>query len=134
MEKKMTFLRYPLKTNWMFYLLIIAYAFLIVRMTFALWFGDGINIFATYSGAHTAEDMLVDANYVYWSKTCFLFLTMSLVALNVDFRFAIGLACSFWAISLTLMFGASWVLVIAATLGILLVALQLIRREVREAR
>lgn len=126
----MAFLRYPLKTNLPFYLLIAAYSLLIARMTMALWFGDGINVFESYSDATTAEAMLVDANFVYWSKTCFLFLTMLMIAANFDGRFAIGLGCSFWAISLSLMFGASPVLLAATAAGVLIVGVQIKRGEV----
>jgi len=99
-------------------------------MTVALWFGDGINVYATYSLAQTAEEMIVDANYVYWSKTGFLFLSMFLISLNFDYRFAVGFACSFWSVSLIAMFGASATLVVAACLAIALMALQVGRRQI----
>jgi hypothetical protein len=127
-------LRYSLRGNWLFYLLVTAYGVLIVRMTLSLWFGDGINIFASYSAASTASEMIVDANYVYWSKTCFLFMTLLLVSLRFDCRFAIGVACTFWATSLITMFGASTVLLVAGVLGVSIALLQVYRGEVMEAR
>jgi hypothetical protein len=127
-------LRYPLAQNWLFYLLVVAYAALIGRMTVALWFGDGINVFASYSSASSAAVLVVDANYVYWSKTCFLFLTMLLISLNIDYRFSVGLGSCFWATSLILMFGASPVLLAAAILGLLIAGIQVKRGEVLEAR
>jgi len=127
-------LRYPFAPNGLFYLLVGAYALLIVRMTIALWFGDGINVFTSYSNASSATLLVVDANYVYWSKTCFLFLTMLLIALNFDYRFAVGLGCCFWAISLILIFGTSPILLAAAVIGLLIVGIQVKRREVLEVR
>ncbi|MDI9244231.1 hypothetical protein [Marinobacter sp. CHS3-4] len=127
-------LRYPFTRNWLFYLLVFAYAILIGRMTFALWLGDGINVFASYSSAVSAAPLVVDANYVYWSKTCFLFLTMLLVSLNIDYRFAVGSGCFFWATSLILMFGTSPVLLTSAILGLLIAGIQVKRREVLDAR
>ncbi len=123
-------LRYNIRTDWLFYLLVIGYAYLIVKMTFSLWFGGGVNIFATYSDAPTAAEMLIDANKVYWSKTCFLFLTILLYALNFDYRFAAGGAASFWAVSLILMFGASPVLLAVALVGGALVVQQVLRKQI----
>ncbi|MEL6969027.1 MAG: hypothetical protein AAFO02_02565 [Bacteroidota bacterium] len=126
-------LRYNIRTDWLFYLLVIGYAYLIVKMTFSLWFGGGVNIFATYSDAPTAAEMLVDANKVYWSKTCFLFLTIFLYALNFDYRFAAGCAASFWAGSLILMFGVNPVLLAVALVGVALVVQQVVRKQVFSA-
>ncbi|NRB51876.1 MAG: hypothetical protein HRU41_29660 [Saprospiraceae bacterium] len=126
-------LRYKIRTNWAFYLLIISYAYLILNMTLRLWFGDGINIFATYSDAATEAEMLMDANKVYWSKTCFLFLTLLLYGLNFDYRFVVGTAASFWSSSLILMFGTSPVLLGVATLGAILLIQQIMRKEIRSA-
>ena len=123
-------LRYNIRTDWLFYLLVIGYAYLIVKMTFSLWFGGGVNIFATYSDAPTAAEMLVDANKVYWSKPCFLFLTILLYTLNFDYRFAAGCAASFWAVSLILMFGVSPVLLAVALVGVGLVVQQVLRKQV----
>jgi|GEM_PF-2793130 len=120
-------LRYPIRSDWPFYLLVFSYGFMIINMTVPLWFGDGVNIFATYSTAATEAEMIVDANKVYWSKTCFLFGTLLLMWLNVDIRAAAGLAAMFWAGSLTLVFGANTTIMGAGALGTLLVALQLWR-------
>lgn len=128
-KSDMQTLRYPLRTDWVFYLLVVGYAYLILNMTIRLWLGEGINIFATYSKAPTAAEMLVDANKVYWSKTCFLFLTLLLFGLNVDYRFAAGFAASFWAGSLIFMFGPSPILLLVAGLGITLVIQQLVRKQ-----
>ncbi|MEO0726545.1 MAG: hypothetical protein AAFZ63_18520 [Bacteroidota bacterium] len=126
-------LRYNIRTDWLFYLLVIGYAYLIVKMTFSLWFGGGVNIFATYSDAPTAAEMLIDANKVYWSKTCFLFLTILLYALHFDYRFAAGCAASFWAGSLILMFGVNPVLLAVALVGVALVVQQVVRKQVFSA-
>ena len=124
-------LRYHIRTDWLFYLLIIGYAYLILNMSFRLWFGDGINIFAGYSKAATAAEMFIDANKVYWSKTSFLFLTLLLYFLNFDYRFAAGIAASFWAGSLMLMFGPTLILVCVALLGLGLVVQQIVRKHIR---
>lgn len=124
-------LRYKIQTDWAFYLLLMGYAYLILNMTIRLWFGDGINIFATYSEATTDAEMLIDANKVYWSKTCFLFLTLLLYGLNFDYRFVVGVAASFWSSSLILMFGTSPVLISVAVLGAILVIQQILRRQIR---
>lgn len=123
-------LRYPLATDWPFYLFLLSYASLIVRMTYGLWFGDGINIFASYSDATDPAVAIVDANRVYWSKTCFLFGTLLLVGLNVDFRAAVGLAALFWASSLILMFGATPTLLVTVVLAAVLIGLQTCRAHV----
>lgn len=123
-------LRYNIRTDWIFYLVVIGYSYLIINMTLRLWFGGGINIFATYSDAATTVDMLIDANKVYWSKTCFLFLTLLLFALNFDYRFVVGLAASFWSASLMLMFGPSPVLVSVALLSGGLLIQQVLRKEI----
>lgn len=123
----MVSLRYQIRTDWLFYLLVLSYAYLVCKMTFALWFGGGINIFASYSDAATASEMIVDANKVYWSKTCFLFGTLLLFGLNVDIRAAAGLGASFWATSLMVMFGTSPTLIAALVIGLLLVGQQIFR-------
>ena len=123
-------LRYPLSTGWPFYLFLLAYGALIVRMTYGLWFSDGINIFASYSEPASAAQAIIDANKVYWSKTCFLFGTLLLVGLNVDFRAAVGLAALFWSGSLIVMFGASPTLLITLALGGVLFGLQAHRHEI----
>jgi len=124
----MASLRYQIRTDWLFYLLVLSYAYLVCKMTYALWFGGGINIFASYSDAATASEMIVDANKVYWSKTCFLFGTLLLVGLNVDIRAAAGLGATFWATSLIVMFGASPTLIAALVIGVLLVGQQVLRK------
>ena len=123
-------MRYSLKTDWLFYLFLAGYAYLILNMTIRLWFGDGINIFATYSDATLPAQAIVDANKVYWSKTCFLFGTLLLTGIGLDFRVAAGTAASFWSISLILMFGASSTLIATLLIGVALVALQMKRREI----
>lgn len=125
----MTQLRYNFRTDWLFYLLVIGYAYLIINMTLRLWFGEGINIFATYSDARNPAEMLHDANKVYWSKTCFLFLTLLLYAFNLDYRFVAGIAASFWANSLILMFGPSPILIIVSLLGGSLIIQQIVRKQ-----
>ncbi|MEM7512024.1 MAG: hypothetical protein AAF388_13905 [Bacteroidota bacterium] len=123
-------LRYNLRTDWLFYLLVISYAYLILNMTFRLWFGGGINIFASYSSASSPADMLIDANKVYWSKTCFLFLTLFLYSLNLDYRFVVGVAATFWAGSLIIMFGPTLVLISVAILGTALITQQVLRKQI----
>lgn len=120
-------LRYHVRTDWLFYLLVLSYAYLVFKMTYQLWFGGGINVFATYSDAATASELLVDANRVYWSKTCFLFGTLLLLGVNVDIRAAAGLGATFWSASLIVMFGASPVLLLAFGIGFLLVGQQILR-------
>lgn len=122
-------LRYPLSTDWPLYLFILAYASLIARMTYGLWFGDGINIFASYSAPVDPAAAILDANKVYWSKTCFLFGLLALMGLNADFRAAVGLAALFWAGSLIVMFGPTFTLVVTVVLGLLLLAMQIRRRQ-----
>lgn len=122
-------LRYKIRTDWLFYLLVLSYAYLVFKMTYALWFGGGINIFASYSDATSAPEMIVDANKVYWSKTCFLFGTLLLVGLNVDIRAAAGLGATFWSASLIAMFGASPTLIAALVIGLLLLGQQISRKE-----
>lgn len=123
----MTSLRYQIRSDWLFYLLVLSYAYLVVSMTYRLWSGGEVNIFATYSDAATAPEMIVDANKVYWSKTCFLFGTLLLIGLNVDIRAAAGLGATFWSASLIVMFGASPVLLLAFGIGFLLVGQQILR-------
>ena len=123
-------LRYNLRTDWVFYLLIMGYSYLILNMTVRLWLGDGINIFATYSEATNAAEMLIDANKVYWSKTCFLFLTLLLYFLSFDYRFAVGIGATFWSGSLIVMFGPSLILLAVVLLGIGLIVQQILRKRV----
>ncbi|MEM6964980.1 MAG: hypothetical protein AAF573_09455 [Bacteroidota bacterium] len=123
-------LRYNIRRDWAFYLLIIGYSYLILNMTFRLWLGDGINIFANYSEAASAAEMLVDANKVYWSKTCFLFLTLLLYFLNFDYRFAAGFGATFWSISLIFIFGTSPILIGVAINGGILVIQQVLRKQI----
>lgn len=123
-------LRYDLRTDWAFYLFILGYTYLILNMTFRLWFGDGINIFANYSESTTATEMIIDANKVYWSKTCFLYLTLLLYFLNFDYRFVAGLAATFWAGALLLIFGISPVLIGVLFIGIVLVVQQIRRKQI----
>ncbi|MEO1045918.1 MAG: hypothetical protein AAFX04_10795 [Pseudomonadota bacterium] len=122
-------MRYSLKTDWLFYLFLLSYAYLIINMTARLWFGDGINIFATYSDATLPAQIMIDANKVYWSKTCFLFSILLLMGLNVDFRAAAGLGGVFWSGSLMIIFGLSQTLIGAFVMGLLLVLLQLWRGQ-----
>ena len=110
--------------------MVIGYAYLILKLTFSLWLGEGGNVFTTYSDATTNAEMLIDANKVYWSKTCFLFLTLLLYSLNFDYRFAAGLASTFWAVSLILMFGVSPILIGVTILGIALFVQQIFRKQV----
>lgn len=120
-------MRYSLKTDWLFYLFLLSYAFLIFNMTSALWFGGGVNIFASYSDATEPAAAILDANKVYWSKTSFLFLTLLFAGLKIDMRAGIGIAASFWAGSLTLIFGASQNVIVALVIGVALVAQQIWR-------
>ncbi|WOE75538.1 hypothetical protein [Alterisphingorhabdus coralli] len=122
-------MRYSLKSDWLFYLFLLSYAYLIINMTARLWFGDGVNIFASYSDAALPAQVIIDANKVYWSKTCFLFSILLLMGLNVDFRAAAGLGGVFWSSSLMIMFGFSQTLIGAFAMGLLLVALQLWRGQ-----
>ena len=126
----MKLLRYKIRTDGLFYLFVLSYAYLILNMTLRLWFGEGINIFSTYSEATTAAEMLVDANKVYWSKTCFLFLSLLLYSLNFDYRMAVGIAATFWSSSLMLMFSPSPILIGVTLMGGGLVAQQLVRKQV----
>ena len=71
-----------IRTDWLFYFLVLGYLYLVASMTVQLWFGDGVNIFASYSTPTTPAEILLDANKVYWSKTSFLFLTLLLLAFN----------------------------------------------------
>lgn len=123
-------LRYNIRTDWLFYLLVLGYGYLVFNMTARLWFGEGVNVFASYSNVSDPVEMLVDANKVYWSKTCFLFGTILLVALNFDFRTAAGIGATFWAVSLIVVFGTSPTLIAVASLGILLVVQQVWRRSI----
>ena len=123
-------LRYSLKNDWVFYLLILSYGFLVARLTYTLWFGGGINLFASYSDSVSSEQMIANANIIYWSKTSFLYLTLLLFSLNFDYRFAVGVGCSFWAISLLVIFGVKPLLIVATIIGLALIAIQLVRKEV----
>ena len=126
----MNLFRYPLKSDWAFYLIVFGYLYTLGRMTLALWFGDGVNIFATYSSAVAPPDVLLDANKVYWSKSLYLFSTLFLMALNVDIRAAVGIAAILWSTSLILIFGAfSPPMGVALGLGVIAVGLQLKRGE-----
>ena len=127
-------LRYHILKDWLFYLLLIGYGYLIFNMTYGLWFGGGVNIFASYSDAATVAEITADANKVYWAKTCFLFGTFLLVALNFDFRTAAGMGAIFWSGSLIIMFGATPVLLVVAALGILLTGQQIRRGQTFTAR
>jgi len=127
-------LRYPLKTDWVFYVFLASYAYLVLSMTYRLWLGGGVNIFASYSDATTQAQIVLDANKVYWSKTSFLFGTLLLAGLGLDFRAAVGFAASFWAASLIVMFGATTNLVGALVMGCALVALQIKRRALLAER
>eukprot|EP00439_Symbiodinium_sp_Y106_P088655 s1_g1191.t1 len=122
-------LRYPISKDWLFYLLVLSYGYLIFNMTSALWFGGGVNIYESYSAATDPSVQIVDANYVYWSKTCFLFLSMLLFALNFDYRAGVGLAATFWAVSLILMFGITPNLAVAGVLGTSIFVQQIVRKE-----
>ncbi len=130
----MTGLRYNIRTDWLFYLLVAGYAYLIVNMTFKLWFAGGINVFASYSTAVTATEMLVDANKDYWSKTCFLFGILLLMGLNVDFRAAAGFGAVFWSGSLIAIFSLNPILMTVLVLGALVVGQQIRRKEVFSER
>ena len=123
-------LRYKIQKDWLFYLFVISYLYVIGNMTIRLWFGGGINIFANYSDVATAAEMIVDANYVYWSKTTFLFLTIFLYAMNVDYRLASGIGSTFWAVSLILMFSVTPTLIGSLVLGTLLIAQQIWRKQI----
>jgi len=123
-------IRYNIKKDWAFYLLVLGYAYLIANMTVKLWFGEGINIFKTYSDAVSPLDLIADANKVYWSKTCFLFLTILLYALKFDYRFGAGIGATFWSVSLILMFGLSPILVGVMTIGIVLIVQQVFRSQI----
>ncbi|MCI5043417.1 MAG: hypothetical protein MRY72_01870 [Aquisalinus sp.] len=123
-------LRYGLKAGWLFYFLVISYAYLVGSMTMELWFGGGVNIFASYSNATDPAAMVVDANKVYWSKTSFLFLSLFLFALNFDYRAAAGIGASVWAGSLIFIFGVTPVLMVALLTGIGLIFQQVMRKEV----
>ena len=123
-------LRYGLKTDWLFYFFVVSYAYLVGSMTMELWFGDGVNVFASYSDATDPAMMVVDANKVYWSKTSFLFLTLFLFALNFDYRTAAGIGASFWAGSLIYNFGITPVLAVSFLTGVGLIAQQIMRNEI----
>ena len=118
-----------IRDNGLFYILVVSYGVMIFNMTSALWFGDGVNIFATYTDAATLPEVLIDHNKVYWSKTSFLFLTLLLLALNVDFRAAAGLAAVFWSSSLIVMFGGSPTLAFVLLLGVLLISQQIMTKR-----
>lgn len=121
--------RFSLRQDWLFYLFVVSYTYTLGRMTLALWFGDGVNIFTTYTDATDQAAFILDANKVYWSKSGFLFSTLLLIALNLDVRVAVGAAASFWAASLILMFGASATLLFVLALGVGLIGQQVLRRQ-----
>ncbi|MEM7637802.1 MAG: hypothetical protein AAF269_01970 [Pseudomonadota bacterium] len=122
-------LRYRLKTDWLFYLFIAAYAYSIMAMTIRLWFGDGVNVFASYSDASVPAEVIVEANKVYWSKTWFLFGSLLLMGFNVDIRAAFGSAAIFWAGSLMLIFSiATPNLIFILVVGVALVIQQIVRK------
>lgn len=121
-------LRYNIRTDWLFYLLVLGYGYLVLNMTARLWFGEGVNVFASYSNVSNPAEMIIDANKVYWSKTCFLFGTILLVALNFDFRAAAGIGSTFWSVSLIAIFGSSPTLIAVAVLGTALIAQQVWRK------
>lgn len=100
-------------------------------MTVALWFGDGVNVFATYTDVTERAAFTLDANKVYWTKSLFLFSTIFLMAINVDIRAAVGIAAMLWSGLLIAIFGAvSFSLAWIMTLGFVMVALQVKRGEV----
>ena len=99
-------------------------------MTAKLWFGEGVNIFASYSNAKETADFIVDANKVYWAKTNFLFASILLYALNFDYRTAIGLGSVLWSTILIALFGTSSMLLIILTTGLALVVVQARRRQI----
>lgn len=127
-------LRYAVQKDWPFYVLVIGYAYLVIRMTFGLWFGDGVNIFASYSEPASSTQILIDANKVYWSKTSYLFLTIILYTLNFDYRFAAGFAAGFWSSSLILMFGPTPTLVFTLVMSLVLIAQQIQRKQIFQTR
>lgn len=127
----MPFLKYNLKTDWVFYLFVASYAFLVTRMTFGLASAEGINIFTSYSSAQDLAQLLEDANKVYWSKSCFLFVTLFLTALNLDFRMAVGIAGAFWSLSLLIMFGPTFNLIAVLIGAVVLLTQQIARGEIR---
>lgn len=122
-------LRYRIRKDWIFYLLVLGYSYLILNMTFRLWFGGGVNIFASYTEITTLEETLLNANKVYWSKTCFLFLTLFLFSLNFDYRFVVGVAATFWATSLIVMFGINPTLLMVTLMGVALIIQQVLRKQ-----
>ncbi|MEM9285949.1 MAG: hypothetical protein AAGA39_08695 [Pseudomonadota bacterium] len=126
----MTGLVHHMRANGLFYLLVLSYSYLVITMTSRLWFGDGVNIFATYTDAQTLNQVVLDANKVYWSKTSFLFLTLFFLALRLDHRLAAGMGATFWSSSLILMFGPSLTLMGAFTIGALLVVQQVSTRRI----
>ncbi|MEM7268760.1 MAG: hypothetical protein AAF401_05860 [Pseudomonadota bacterium] len=125
----MAVFRYKLRTDWLFYILLVSYALTLGNMTVQLWFGGGINIFANYSDAASSATAIADANKVYWSKSCFLFSALLLIGLNVEIRAAFGVAAVFWSSSLLLVFGPTPPLIFTFLLGLALIGLQVRRRE-----
>ncbi|MEM9723930.1 MAG: hypothetical protein AAF909_00515 [Pseudomonadota bacterium] len=120
-------LRYSLLSDWPFYTLLASYAYLVGSMTVALWFGGGVNIFASYTDTIDGPAFVLDANKVYWAKTIFLFSSIALFGFNFDYRAAAGLGAVIWATALILMYGATPVLAVALINGLVLVALQIWR-------
>ncbi|MEM1401907.1 MAG: hypothetical protein AAGG55_01130 [Pseudomonadota bacterium] len=127
-------LRFDIKKDWLIYLFVANYGFMIGRMTLGLWSAEGINIFTSYSIAPDASQLILDANKIYWSKTCFLFSTLLMFSLNVDFRFAVGAAATFWAVSLMVMFSVTPTLIGGTIFGLALCAQQIWRGDVFGAR
>ncbi|MEM9775275.1 MAG: hypothetical protein AAF902_11895 [Chloroflexota bacterium] len=123
-------LRYKIQKDWLFYLFVIGYVYFVGNMTIRLWFGGGINIFANYSDAATAAEMMVHANQVYWSKTTFLFLTILLYSFSLDYRLVVGIGATFWALSLILMFGVTPILILNVILGPLIIGQQIWRKQI----
>ena len=127
-------MRYNIRTDWLFYLLVLGYVYLVTNMTVQLWFGDGVNIFASYSEPTTLDATILDANKVYWSKTTFLFLTILLYSIGLDCRFVAGLGSVFWSFSLIAMFGPTPTLLAVALVGIGLVLQHLWRQQRDESQ
>ena len=126
-------LRYNLKTDFLFYLLVVAYAYAIGTMTFRLWYGDGVNIFASYSDATLLSDVILDHNKVYWAKTSFLFSTIFLFAFRFDYRAALGIGAMIWGGALIALFDPTPPVLFMFANGALLTALQAWRGEVFSA-
>jgi len=57
--------RYPFRSDWPFYLFLVSYGYLIFNMTYSFYFGNGVNIFASFSDAANLNPVILDANKVY---------------------------------------------------------------------